>query len=109
MFLFWTVSSGTFVIKFGRVQTDYYNALTHGFIQGHLYLDEVAPEAMTKLADPYDPTQNQGIGLHNGWAPADNFAMIPLPAMRRNPQLQARHPMKSIVRAVSPRQLSPFS
>jgi hypothetical protein len=41
-----------------------------------------------------------------GWAPADGFTMIPLPAMRRNPQLQARGSMKSIVRAVSPRQLS---
>jgi hypothetical protein len=65
-FFFWTVSSGPFSIKFGREQTDYYNTLTHGFIQGHLYMNEVVPEAMTKLADPYDPAQNQGIGLHDG-------------------------------------------
>lgn len=36
-----------------------YNLLARGLLSGHLYLDKAAPEALTRLPDPFDPVQNE--------------------------------------------------
>jgi hypothetical protein len=65
-FYLWTVRSGAGPWKFGQEQTDYYNLLLDGWLDGHLYMKVDVPEALLKLPDPYDPTlRPAGLGLHD--------------------------------------------
>ena len=57
LFYFWTGTTGAARTTFGR-QTDPYNELTDGFLNGHLDLLQPAPAGLTSLKDPYDPSQN---------------------------------------------------
>jgi len=75
----WWIAIGVVVALYGWVlssthglgpidgrQSDYYNLLAHGFLKGQLSLDTPVPEALLKLANPYDPGQRPfGLGLHD--------------------------------------------
>ena len=63
-FYFWTVQ-GDEPIEFSGQKNDYYNLLTHSFLEGHLYLDVPIAPALLKLVDPYDPAQHRGLGMHD--------------------------------------------
>lgn len=65
-FYVWTARNEGVSWNFGQRQTDYYNLLVDGFLDGHLYLKtEVSPELL-KLADPYNPANRAaGIALHD--------------------------------------------
>src|SRR4051812_6661882 len=39
----------------GHHETDHYNLLSRGFLQGHLYLDGDVPPALLTAPNPYDP------------------------------------------------------
>ena len=39
----------------GHHETDHFNLLSHGFIQGHLYADLAVPPAILHAPNPYDP------------------------------------------------------
>ena len=51
----WTVRSNGDMPRFGREQSDYFNLLIDGWLDGQLHLKVEVPEALLKLADPYDP------------------------------------------------------
>lgn len=62
----WTARHEGVSWNFGQRQTDYYNLLVDGFLDGHLYMKVDVPEALLKLADPYNPeTRPAGIALHD--------------------------------------------
>jgi len=65
-FYVWTARSEGVSWNFGQRQTDYYNLLVDGFLDGHLHMNvEVSPELL-KLADPYNPANRApGIALHD--------------------------------------------
>jgi hypothetical protein len=66
LFYAWTCLSDGQTWGWGRPQTDHYNLLVHGFLKGHLYLDEEVPKALLDCADPYDPAlRPPGAGLHD--------------------------------------------
>lgn len=45
---------------------DYFNMLSHGFMDGHLYLKAEVPRALIEAEDPYDPAKRPGgVGLHD--------------------------------------------
>ncbi len=62
----WTARNEGVSWNFGQRQTDYYNLLVEGFLDGHLHMNvPVAPELL-KLADPYNPsTRPPGLALHD--------------------------------------------
>ncbi len=47
---------------FTRKNSDYYNLLVEGFLDGHLGFKVKPTPAMMALADPYDPAQRQQTG-----------------------------------------------
>lgn len=57
-FYYWTATSSGDPIVFNTVQSDYYNQLTDGFLQGELSIPTVPPRALVDLPDPYNPVQN---------------------------------------------------
>jgi len=62
----WTARPEGVSWNFGQRQTDYYNLLVDGFLDGHLYMKVEVPEALLTLADPYNPaTRPPGIALHD--------------------------------------------
>jgi hypothetical protein len=62
----WVLSSTHGLGPIGGRQSDYYNLLAHGFLQGQLSLDTPVPEALLKLPNPYDPAQRPaGLALHD--------------------------------------------
>src|SRR5690349_9943401 len=62
----WTVRSSADPWRFGREQKDYYNVLLHGWLHGQLAMQVDVPDALLKLADPYDPrTRPAGLALHD--------------------------------------------
>ena len=65
-FYIWTARSEGVSWNFGQRQTDYYNLLVDGFLDGHLHLKvEVAPELLN-VADPYNPANRApGLALHD--------------------------------------------
>ena len=65
-FYFWTARNEGVSWNFGQRQTDYYNLLAEGFLDGHLYLNADVPEELLTLADPYNPgTRPPGLALHD--------------------------------------------
>lgn len=65
-FYVWTARNEGSSWNFGQRQTDYYNLLVDGFLDGHLYMKVEVPEALLKLADPYNPAQRPpGVALHD--------------------------------------------
>jgi hypothetical protein len=65
-FYAWTARHEGVSWYFGARQTDYYNLLVDGFLDGHLYMKIEVPEELLKLADPYNPTTRPpGIALHD--------------------------------------------
>jgi len=65
-FYIWTARNEGVSWSLGQRQTDYYNLLAEGFLDGHLYLKADVPEELLKLADPYDPrTRPPGLALHD--------------------------------------------
>lgn len=65
-FYLWTVLSTGDKWQFGPEQRDYYNRLIDGWLEGQLHMKVDVPEALTALANPYDPAQRTpGLGLHD--------------------------------------------
>jgi len=64
VFYFWSAFPVA-EVSFTGSKKDYYNLLSKGLAKGHLYVDLEVPDAMLKLADPYDPAQNRGIAAHD--------------------------------------------
>jgi hypothetical protein len=65
-FYLWTSTSDRLSWKFGREQTDYYNLLIDGFLQGKLSLGVDVPPEILALPDPYDPDKRPpGVALHD--------------------------------------------
>lgn len=66
VFFWWTMSSTKRPWRWGGPQRDYYTLLVHGWLDGHLHMKADVPEALLRIADPYDPTQRPtGLGLHD--------------------------------------------
>jgi hypothetical protein len=64
-FYLWTVSSSGDPFAIGREQSDYYNLLVDGLLEGRLsLLVQPAPELLA-LPNPYDPAQNGPYRLHD--------------------------------------------
>ena len=62
----WTARPEGVSWNFGQRQTDYYNLLVDGFLDGHLYMKVEVPAVLLTLADPYNPaTRPPGIALHD--------------------------------------------
>ncbi len=62
----WTTRSEGVTWNFGGRQTDYYNLLVDGFLDGHLYMKVEVPEELLKLDDPYNPANRPpGVALHD--------------------------------------------
>lgn len=65
-FYIWTARVEDVSWNFGRKQTDYYNLLLDGFLDGHLYMKVDVPPELLRLADPYNPKNRPpGVGLHD--------------------------------------------
>jgi hypothetical protein len=64
-FYFWTAAT-SIPFDFASHQTDVYNLLTDGFLQGHTYLPVTPPAGLLALPNPYDPTANE---LYRGLVP----------------------------------------
>jgi hypothetical protein len=65
-FFVWTTVSDSLDWHFGQRQTDYYNLLVDGFLDGHLSLKQEVPAALLQCADPYDPAKRPvGVALHD--------------------------------------------
>jgi hypothetical protein len=65
-FFAWTTVSDGLDWHFGQKQTDYYNLLVDGFLDGHLSLKQEVPAALLQCADPYDPAKRPaGVALHD--------------------------------------------
>jgi hypothetical protein len=65
-FFVWTTVSDGLDWHFGQRQTDYYNLLVDGFLDGHLSLKQEVPAALLQCADPYDPAiRPAGVALHD--------------------------------------------
>ena len=65
-FFAWTTVSDGLDWHFGQRQTDYYNLLVDGFLDGHLSLKHEVPAALLQCADPYDPAKRPaGVALHD--------------------------------------------
>jgi hypothetical protein len=56
--VYWPAVSGA--------QGDYYNLLSHGFLDGETSMKVAVPEALINSEDPYDPEKRpRGVGLHD--------------------------------------------
>lgn len=64
-FYFWTAAPQPGPGLVGRQLDGYYNLLARGFMKGHLYLDARVDPYLATLADPWDPLQRGGHGLHD--------------------------------------------
>jgi hypothetical protein len=75
-FYLWTASSSGNPFTFGtsRVSTyratridtvDYYNMLTDAFLRGRLSLVQEPSKELLNLPDPYDPSLNEGLRMHD--------------------------------------------
>ena len=65
-FYIWTARHEGVSWNFGQRQTDYYNLLVDGFLDGHLHMKVEVPEELRRLADPYNPsTRPPGLALHD--------------------------------------------
>jgi len=65
-FYLWTARSNGAEWRWGEEQDDYFNLLIDGWLDGQLHLKVEVPEALLKLADPYDPKQRPpGLALHD--------------------------------------------
>ena len=65
-FYVWTVTSDNLSWRFGSKQTDYYNLLVDGFLEGRLSLKAEVAKELLACADPYDPAQRPpGSTLHD--------------------------------------------
>lgn len=65
-FYIWTARQEGQSWNFGQRQTDYYNLLAEGFLDGHLYMNVEVPPELLKLADPYNPANRPpGMALHD--------------------------------------------
>jgi hypothetical protein len=58
-FYSWTARSDGKTFVFERRSNDYYNLLTDGFLEGHLYLPVTPDPRLSLTGDPYDPVQNE--------------------------------------------------
>jgi len=66
LFYTWTCLSDGQAWGWGRPQTDHYNLLVQGFLDGHLHLKAEVPKALASCPDPYDPAlRPPGVGLHD--------------------------------------------
>lgn len=57
-FYCWTAATSA-PFDFSSDQTDVYNQLTDGFLEGHTYLPIKPPAGLLALPDPYNPSENQ--------------------------------------------------
>lgn len=65
-FYVWTARPEGADWKWGQPQTDYYNLLVDGWLDGHLYMKVEVPPELLQLADPYDPgLRPPGMALHD--------------------------------------------
>ncbi|HEU5078217.1 MAG TPA: hypothetical protein VFT72_03355 [Opitutaceae bacterium] len=66
-FQIWTISTSSFPVgKLSRHEADYYNLLTEGFLDGHLYLNREVPAELLNAEDPYDPAKRPpSAGMHD--------------------------------------------
>jgi hypothetical protein len=66
-FYAWTVL--TTICNVPRIhgaEPDYFNLLSHGFLDGHAYMKCEVPDGLIKAEDPYDPAKRPaGVGLHD--------------------------------------------
>ena len=64
-FYFWTVAPEKPRQLFSIEGANYYNLLSRGFLKGELSLDVPDDPILATLANPYDPVQRAGHGLHD--------------------------------------------
>jgi hypothetical protein len=64
-FYFWTVAPEGPRSLVGKESASYYNLLARGFLKGQLALDTPADPELARLANPYDPAQRAGRGMHD--------------------------------------------
>jgi len=57
-FYFWTATSSGDPIVFNTTQTDYYNQVANGFLNGELSIPTLPPAGLVHLPDPYNPVAN---------------------------------------------------
>lgn len=79
----WTVWSSGSPIAFNQDRVDYFNLLSDGFLGGHLHLLVEPDPNLLALPDPYDPTANQGLRLHDLTLYHDHYYLYwgPIPAL----------------------------
>ena len=63
-FYFWIVG-GDERIEWRGAKRDYYSLLVHSLLRGETALDVPVAPQLAKLANPYDPAQNRGLGTHD--------------------------------------------
>ncbi len=62
----WTVRSSGDPWNFGKKQSDYYNLLLAGWLDGQLAMKVDVPAALLQMPNPYDPAQRPaGLALHD--------------------------------------------
>lgn len=62
----WTAWTSEADLRYGDEQSDYYNLLIDGWLDGQLHLKVKVPEALLALQNPYDPAQRPpDLGLHD--------------------------------------------
>lgn len=65
-FYVWTARSDNLSWHWGREQTDYYNLLVDGFLEGRLSLKAEVPAELLASPNPYDPdVRPAGVALHD--------------------------------------------
>jgi hypothetical protein len=66
VFYIWSARTEDASWNFGQRQTDYYNLLVDGMLDGHLSLKVDVPPELLAIADPYNPANRPpGVGLHD--------------------------------------------
>ncbi|PTX92597.1 phospholipid carrier-dependent glycosyltransferase [Opitutus sp. ER46] len=65
-FYLWSARTEDASWRWGQPQTDYYNLLVDGFLDGQLSLKVNVPPELLAVDDPYDPAKRPpGLGLHD--------------------------------------------
>lgn len=65
-FYTWSARNEETSWNFGQPQTDYYNLLVNGMLDGHLSLKADVPSELLTIPDPYNPAKRPpGLGLHD--------------------------------------------
>lgn len=64
-FYVWTVAPGDWQHLAAKDDASYFNLLVRGMLKGQLSLDVPADPYLATLANPYDPAQRAGHGLHD--------------------------------------------